>query len=68
MLAGQQDEHGPGGDGGAQSPLVLTEGFLPVAQQLAGDVFCGVVPGLGGGQTYVSLSASPGGSAGSNPR
>lgn len=45
--AGEQDQHRAGGDGRPQAPLVLAEGLLAMAQQLAGNVLCGVVPGLG---------------------
>ena len=52
VAPGEQDEHGARSDAGAQLPLVLAEGLLPVALQLAGHVLCGVVTGLvGGGET-----------------
>lgn len=44
---GEQDQHGAGGDGRPQAPLVLAERLLAVAQQLPGNVLRGVVPGLG---------------------
>lgn len=50
--AGEQDQHGAGGDGRPQAPLVLAERLLAVAQQLPGNVLCGVVPGLGTKHTH----------------
>ena len=46
MAASEQDEDSSWGDGAAQLPLVLAEGFLPMALQFTGNIFCGVVAGL----------------------
>lgn len=46
VATGEQDEDCARCDGGAQPPSVLGERLLAVAVQFAGDVLCGVVPGL----------------------
>lgn len=46
VASGQQDQDGPGADGLAQFPAVLTEGLDAVTPQLTGHVLCGVVTGL----------------------
>ena len=46
MATSEQDEDSSWGDGAAQLPLVLAEGLLSVAPQLAGNILCGVVAGL----------------------
>lgn len=45
MATSEQDEDSSWGDGGAQLPLVLAEGLLPVAFQFAGNILCRVVAG-----------------------
>lgn len=46
VTTGEQNEDSSWCDGGAQVPLVLAEGLLPVALQFAGNILCGVVTGL----------------------
>lgn len=46
MAAGEQDEDSSRGDRGAQVPLVLAEGLLPMAPQLTRHILCRVVAGL----------------------
>jgi len=45
VATSEQDEDSSWGDGGAQLPLVLAEGLLPVAFQFAGNILCRVVAG-----------------------
>lgn len=46
----EQNQDCSWGDGGTELPLMLAEGLLPVALQLAGYVLSGVVPGLQAGR------------------
>lgn len=55
VATGEQDEHSPRGDGGAEVPLVLAEGLLAVILQFAGNVLSGVVAGLQEEQTFSIL-------------
>lgn len=46
VATSEQNEDSSWGDGGAQLPLVLAEGLLPMAFQFTGNILCGVVAGL----------------------
>lgn len=46
MATCEQNEDRSRADGGTQLPLMLAEGFLPMALQFTGNILCGVVAGL----------------------
>lgn len=46
VAASEQNENRPWCDGGAQLPLVLAEGLLPMALKFTRNILCGIVAGL----------------------
>lgn len=58
MATGEQDEHSPRSDGGAEVPLVLAEGLLSVVLQLAGNILSGVVAGLQERHTFIIFATA----------
>ena len=55
VATSEENDHGSGGDGLAQLPLVLAEGLNPVALQFAGHILCWVVAGLGFKQIKLTI-------------